>query len=182
MSDVYSIAREYGRALFMLTEEVGSTERVRSEVLGLERLLSENPEYKNMLDTPALSADERIALIDEALASLDEHLVNLVKMLAKRRMAYAVPGTLRVYDEAYMESRGNERAEVISAVALSEEQKGRLAEKLGRITGKQIIISNKVDPSILGGVKLRYMGIQRDGSVKSRLDSFAAALGETVIQ
>ena len=45
-----------------------------------------------------------------------------------------------------------------------------------------IIIENKVDPSILGGMKLRYMGIQRDGSVKASLESFAAALGETVIQ
>ena len=182
MSDVYDVAREYGRALFMLTEEVGSTERVRVEASDLAKVFSSNPDYSKLLDTPALSPDERIALVGEALSGLDEHLVNLVKMLTKRRMAYAVTRTLRVYDEEYMRSRGIERAEVISAVALDEAQKQRLAEKLGRITGKQIIIENKVDPSILGGIKLRYMGIQRDGSVKARLEGFARSLGETVIQ
>ena len=182
MSDVYDVAREYGRALFMLTEEVGSSDRVRGEAAGLVKLLDSNPEYVKMLDTPALTPDERISLVGEALAQLDEHLVNLVKMLTKRRMAYAIPRTLRVYDEEYMRSRGIERAEVISAVALDEAQRMRLAERLGKITGKQIIIDNKVDPSILGGIKLRYMGIQRDGSVKARLESFAKSLGETVIQ
>lgn len=182
MSDLYSIAREYGRALFMLTEEVGSTERVRAEAATVAKLLSDNPEYKSMLDTPALSPDERLALIDEAFGGLNEHLVNLVKMLAKRRMAYAISSTLKAYDEEYMESRGIVRAEAISAVALTDAQRKRLAEKLGKITGKQIIIDNKVDPSLLGGIKLRYMGIQRDGSVKTRLESFAAALNETVVQ
>lgn len=182
MSDVYAAAREYGRALFMLTEEVGSTERVREEVLELSQLFASSPDYCKMLDTPALSPDERIALVDEALSGLDEHLVNLIKMLTKRRMAYAIQRTLRVYDEEYMRSRGIERAEAISAVALSEAQRVKLAEKLGKITGKQIIIENKVDPSILGGIRLRYMGIQRDGSVKARLESFAKSLGDTVIQ
>lgn len=182
MSEVYGIAREYGRALFMLTEEVGTTERVREEAQAISKLLSANPEYRKMLDTPALSTDERLSLIDGAFGSLDSHLVNLVKMLAKRRMAYAIPETLSVYEQEYMEARGIVRAEVISAIALSAAQRARLTEKLGKITGKQIIIENKVDPSILGGMKLRYMGIQRDGSVKASLDSFAAALESTVIQ
>ena len=181
MSDVYEIAREYGRALFMLTEECGTTERVREEAAALAVVLSENPEYERILDTPALSPDERIAMIDEALSSLDVHLSNLVRILAKKRMAYALGRTLKAYEECYMESRGIVRAEAVSAVALTEEQSRRLSEKLGRITGKQIIIVNKVDPTVLGGLKLRYMGIQRDGSVKTRLDSFARALSESVI-
>ena len=181
MSDVYSIAREYGRALFLLTEELGTTERVREESAALKELLISNPEYEKMLDTPALSPDERISLIDGAFSSFDTNLVNLVKILAKRRMAYAIARTLASFEEEYMESRGIIRAEVISAVELRAEQKARLGEKLGKITGKEIIIDNKVDPSLLGGIKLRYMGIQRDGSVKSRLDGFAASLKSAVI-
>ena len=182
MSDLYSVAREYGRALFMLTEEVGSTERVREDAKCLARLLANNPGYKSMLDTPALTPDERLKLIDEAFSSLDEHLVNVLKMLAKKRMTYAAERMLAVYEDEYMQSRGIVRAEVISAVALDDGQRERIAQRLGKITGKQIIIDNKVDPSILGGIKLRYMGIQRDGSVKARLESFASALGATVIQ
>lgn len=181
MSDVYEAAREYGHALFMLTEELGTTERVRDEAREVARLFAAHPDYDKMLDTPALSVTERIALIDGALGTLDESLVNLIKLLAERRLSYAIVRTLRAYEDEYMESRGIVRAEVISAVALNDGQKSTLAAKLSGITGKQIIIENKVDPSILGGIKLRYMGIQRDGSVKTRLDELSRSIGQTVI-
>jgi ATP synthase F1 delta subunit len=181
MSDVYTVSREYGRALFLLTEEVGSTERVRREAEALSGILSSNPDYLKMLDTPALTPDERIELIDGAMSGLDEHLLNLVRILTKRRMAYAIPRVLFAFGEAYMESRGIVKAEVISAVALDNGQREWLSAKLRKITGKEIIIENRVDPSVLGGIKLRYMGIQRDGSVKARLDGFAEALRGAVI-
>ena len=181
MSDVYSTAREWGRALFMLTEEVGSTERVREEAHLMSEVISGNPEYEKMLDTPALSRDERTALIDEAFSRFDVNLLNLAKLRAERRMAHLLVRTLGSYEEEYMESRGIIRAEVISAVALSEERCERLGQKLAKITGKQVTVCNKVDPTILGGLKLRYMGIQRDGSVKTRLETFSRALGDAVI-
>ena len=181
MSDIYSTAREYGRALFLLTEELGTTDRVREEAKAIVDLFLANPEYERMLDTPALSPDERIALIDGALADFDESLLSLVKILIERRMAYAVVRTLRVFEEEYMESRGIIRAEVISAIPLNAAQCERICEKLCKITGKQVVIDNKVDPSLLGGIKLRYMGIQRDGSIKTRLDDFASSLKGAVI-
>ena len=83
--------------------------------------------------------------------------------------------------EAYEKSRGIERVEVISAIPLTEAQKMRLCEKLEGITKKQIIINNTHDPSLLGGMKLRYMGQELDGSIKTKLDGFEKRLSELVI-
>lgn len=182
MSENYGGAKEYGSALFMLTEELGTTEAVRADVDEAILALEANPEYVKMLDTPALTPSERLALIDEAFASLDENLVNTLKLLAKGRMAHAIVKALYAYLDEYMESRGIIKAEVISAVALSEAQCDRLKEKLVKITGKTVVIDNKVDPTILGGIKLRYMGIQSDGSIRTRLEGFKAALEGTVIR
>lgn len=181
MSDIYSVAREYGRALFMLTEELGTTERVRDEAKALFSILSDTPEYMGLLDTPALSIDERLALIDEAFTGLDEYLVNLVKLLAERRLSYLILRSLRAYEDEYMESLGIAKAEAITAIALTEGECQTLKAKLEAITGKQIIIENKIDPSVLGGIRLRYMGIQRDGTVKTRLDTFRRMLGDAVV-
>ena len=181
MSDLYTAAREYGRALFMLTEELGESEAVKPEAQALISLFGENPEYARLLDTPALSPDERIALIDEAFGSLNTNLLNLIKILAEKRLAYLAARTLTAYVDEYMEARGIVRAEAVSAVALDATEAELLRKKLEKITGKEIIIENKIDPSILGGIKLRYMGIQRDGSVKTRLDGFARALRDSVI-
>ena len=56
-----------------------------------------------------------------------------------------------------------------------------MTAKLISLTGKKIVLKNTVDPGILGGVKLRYSGIQLDGSVKTRLDGFEKSLKSVVL-
>ena len=60
MSDVYSTAREYGRALFLLTEELGSTERVRVEAKAISDLFLANPDYERKIGRA--SCRERVCL------------------------------------------------------------------------------------------------------------------------
>ena len=181
MTDVNGGMKAYGEALFSLTEELGATERVLDDVKTLSEVIEKSPEYLGMLDSPALSREERLGLIDRSFSSLDKNLVNMAKLLCEKRLCYALPKALDTFVSIYETSRGIERVEVISALPLSPAQCARLKAKLEGITKKQIIISNTHDPSLLGGMKLRYMGIQLDGSVKSKLDSFEKRLSELVI-
>ena len=174
-------AKEYGKALFLITEEDGTTERVLSEVTLVEKLLSSNPEYTKLLDTPALVKEERVRLIDESFGSFDTSLCNLIKILCERREVHLLPKVCESYSKEYDTSRGIERVDVITAIPLTDSQAERLKERLGALTGKTVIINNIVEPSTLGGVKLRYSGIQLDGSIKTRLQKFEEALCKTVI-
>ena len=74
-------SNEYGKALFMLTEERGTTESVLDGVVLADKLFSENPDYVKLLDTPALSKTEKLALVDEAFSGFDEDLKSLIKIL-----------------------------------------------------------------------------------------------------
>ena len=181
MADVTSGILAYGEALFSLAEELGETEQVKSDIETLLSVIDASPEYLKMLDSPALSREERLALIDGSLASLNRSLVNTAKLLTERRLAHTVPKVLEHFVKAYERSRGIERVEVISAIPLSESQTAKLKAKLEGITKKQIIISNTHDPALLGGMKLRYMGLELDGSIKTKLDGFEKSLSELVI-
>ena len=116
----------------------------------------------------ATESDYKIYIIEDA----DKMTPNAQNALLKVLEAY-----LSVYDEA----RGIERVEAITVLPLSEEQKKKLTLKLEKKTGKTIVITNTVDTSILGGIKLRYMGIQLDASLKTRLDGFEKMLTDTII-
>ena len=181
MADVTSGMKAYGEALFSLAEELGETEGVLRDIETLQEVIKTSPEYLKVLDSPALSREERLGLIDRAFASLNKNLVNMTKLLAEKRLCHALPKALMHFVKAYEASRGIERVEVISAVPLSDAQKAKLKAKLEGMTQKQIIISYTHDSSLLGGMKLRYMGIQLDGTVKSKLDGFARSLSELVI-
>lgn len=174
-------AYEYGRALFLITEEDGVSDSTLADVKAAEQALRQNPDYSKLLDSPALSKDERISLAGEAFGKLDFRLVNLIKILTEKRCVRLLPKVAESYYNLYDDSRGILRVEAISAMALTEEQKSRLVAKLTRTLGKKIVLKNSVDATILGGMKLRYSGTQLDGSIKTRLDKFEAALKNTVI-
>ena len=181
MAEVNSGIKAYADALFSLTEELGQTENVLLDIKTVKAVLGSSREYLTLLDSPALSREERLGLIDRSFGTLNKNLVNTAKLLSEKRMAYALPKVLESYIRAYEISRGIEHVEVISAVPLSASQCARLKAKLEGITKKQIIISNTHDPSLLGGMKMRYMGIQLDGSIKTKLDVFEKGLSELVI-
>ena len=181
MADLNSGAKAYGDALFMLAEELSITEEVKRDADVVCALLEENPSYTSLLDSPALTREERLGLIDGSLGSLNKNLVNLVKILAEKRLAHILGKTLDFFREAYDRSRGIERVTVISAVPMTEAQTEKLRAKLEAITKKQIIVKCTIDPSLLGGMKLRYQGIQLDGTVRTKLDGFAKRLSELVI-
>lgn len=174
-------AYEYARALFMISEEEHSSDRVMADVKLAKEAFASNPTYADLLDTPALDKSERLSLIDKAFSSLDVSLVNLIKILAEKRLSYLFPKLADEYAALYDESRGILRAEAVTAIPLTETQSKTLTRKLSALTGKTVILSNTTDKSILGGALLRYSGIQLDGSVKTRLDKFEAALKSAVI-
>lgn len=174
-------ARGYGRALFELAEESANTEKIFCDICLLKEAFANNPEYKNLLDTPALSKEEKLSLIDEAFAGIDVYALNLIKILCERHSVHIFGEIAQAFADLYDEARGIERVEAITAVMMSEGQLDAMKNKLEAITGKTVIIKNTVDGSILGGVVLRYSGIQLDGSIKTRLDDFKKSLSNIVM-
>ena len=174
-------SNEYGKALFMLTEECGTTDTAIADISAANEIFKQNPDYIKLLDTPAITKAEKLALAEEAFRTLDGNLKNLIKLLCERHSVYTFGQVYDTYLALYNESRGIESVEAVTAVSMTDEQISRMTEKLSSMTGKRIIIKNTVAPEILGGVKLRYSGKQLDGSVKTRLEKFEAGLKNTVI-
>ena len=171
----------YAEALFSLSLEEGKCDKVYEDAHIALGALSESMEYLSILDTPHLSIDERVAMIDSAFGSLDGHLTNLIKILAEAKRAHLLVKILREYESLYDEYKGIFNAHVTSAVAMSDGQVEGLRIKLRSLTGKEPRIINTVDPSVLGGIKLRFEGKQVDGTVKGRLEGFEKKLRDLVI-
>ncbi len=167
---------EYANALFMLACEDGAVETVKEDTGKAALAFTENPDYIKLLDTPALTKEEKLSLIDKAFAPLHYSVTNLIKILCEKHLVHSFKNVASAFLSLYDDYSGIERAEAVTAVEMTEAQKNAISKKLAEMTGKRIILKNTVDPKILGGVMLRYSGVQLDGSVKSRLDSFALSL------
>ena len=176
-------AEEYGRALFTLAQ--GEGEDGPSDYLctleQVDALLQKKPEYLKLLDTPAVPIDERLGLIDEAFGECEKNIINFFKILCEKYAFCCLHDCVKAYQKLYREAYAVTEVSCVTAHPLTELQKEVLYEKLNRVTGKEIILTCRIDPSLVGGMILVVDGKQLDGSVKARLDMFRRHLEENIV-
>ena len=175
------ISEEYAKALFSITEEDGCSDAVLEDIEACRKVLEENPEYFHLTDTPSIPKEEKLKLVDAAFSSVNGSLKNMISLLCEGGKLYLFPKIARGYLALYDEERGIINAEIISAAPLSDEQLTRLIKKLEVSTGKRVRPKCIIDKSVIGGIKLRYMGVQEDGTLTARLSDIEKALRECIV-
>ena len=176
-----SAAKEYAKAIFSLSLDLSSERKVYSDILTCREAISENPDYVRIIDSPALSTAEKLGLIDRAFGSVCECVLNLLKILAQKRRFHLFKDIATEHEALYLEHAGIVRATAVTAFALSGAQKDKIKARLEAITGKQIILENTIDKEVIGGIMLRYAGVQLDSSLRSRLTEIENRLKNTVL-
>ena len=163
-------ARMYGGSLYDLAAEEGLDERILGELDGVTALLNGDAEYLHLLSIPSIPKKERCGLLDEALrGQVHLYVLNFLKILCEKGTLRELGGCTRAYRIRYNEAHGILEATATSAIALTEQQVKSLHEKLEKLTGKTIDLKTKVDPAVLGGIRLDIEGTELDGTVQNRL-------------
>lgn len=171
----------YGKALFDLAAELETDAAVYEELELVGKVLEENPGYVNLLDTPAVSTEEKLSLLDRAFSPAEPILRNFLSLLCEKRSVYRFPACAAAYGKAYDQAHNILRATAITAVPMTPEQCRSLTGKLEGLTGKTVILSNQRDEGLIGGMTLRYGGVQLDDSIRSRLDRLSSSLSQTIV-
>ncbi len=104
-----------------------------------------------------------------------------MKLLCERGHIREVKGCLDRYRSRFNADQGILEAVAVTAVPLTPQLREKLLDKLRSITGKQVDLQLRLDPSVLGGIRLELEGKQFDGTVRQRLDSLRKTLSDTVI-
>lgn len=171
-------AREYGKALLMLANEAGNAEAVLTELSEVKQAVKENPKYIDLADTPALPSKTRVGLIHKAFNGVNDNLLNLLMLLCEKREFYKISAITDCFRTLYDESVGRIRVTAVTAVPLLTSQADKLRNKLEEKTGKEVVVENIIDPAVLGGMNLRYEGVQLDGTLRANLLSVEKTLAE----
>ena len=165
-------AKLYGGSLYTLAAEEKIEEALLGQIEGVAELFRENPEYLHLLSVPSIPKKERCGLIDEAFGgAVHPYVVNFVKILCENGTLRELRACAREYRARYNEAHGIVAATAVSAVALAPEARDRLEKRLSELTGKTVHLENRVDPAVLGGIRLDMEGTRLDGTVAARLDA-----------
>lgn len=165
-------AKAYAGALYSLALESGNTKELLEEIKVLGDAFSENPGFVSLLSTPALTREERIKIIDDSFkGKLAPYLLNFIKVLTEYGDILEYQDCFKEYRNQYNWDNNIEEVTVITALPLDEKMEKELLEKLRSLHGKTVVLTKKVDPSLIGGVRLMMEGRQLDGSIQHKLDA-----------
>lgn len=176
-------AIRYGGSLYELAVEENVTDRVLKELGEVLDLMKENPDYEKLLLEPSIAREERTGLIDEAFGeTLWPCLVNFLKILCEKGYMRELSGCAKEFRKRYNEDHGIEEATVTSARELTEEQKKALRTKLETMSGKKVDMTFYINPVLIGGIRLDFMGKRYDGTATKRLEAIRSLIKNTTLQ
>lgn len=176
------IGTVYGQALYALAQEENLSEEILQQLQVLQECFDAEPEYVQLLSCVSLSKPERCQLLDESMSQgVHPYLLNFLKILVEKGNIRHFPHCCTAYRQCYYRDNGILPVTAVTALPLSQDQNTRLCEKLTSITGKTILLSNRVDSSLMGGMRLDYDGKQLEDSISNRLDSIRQLLKNTIL-
>lgn len=167
----------YAEALLLVARAEDPLREVEEELRQVAQALQGNDELLSTLSDPHIEPARRQQVVADLLGGKAQPAtVNLVGLVVGNGRARELPEIVDALVRISAASREKAVAEVRSAIPLSDEQTSRLADSLGRATGKSVEVKVVVDPSVKGGLVAQVGDTVIDGSVRRRLEQLRAAL------
>jgi F-type H+-transporting ATPase subunit delta len=178
---ITGVAERYASALFGLAKDQGQHAQVEQDLVKFQGLLDSSEDLRHLVTSPLFTADAQgkaVAAV-AAKAGIGGLAVNFLKVLASNRRLFAVSDMVKSYRAIAAKDRGEISAEVASALPLSDAQMQALKDQLKAGVGKDVSISAKVDPSLLGGLVVKVGSKMIDSSLKTKLEQLKIAMKGT---
>jgi F-type H+-transporting ATPase subunit delta len=166
----------YADALFAVAAAEGRLDNVEDELFRFARVFEGSEELRLALTDPKTPATRRQQVVEDLLqGKASATTVALISMVVGTGRARDLPAIITALVEKSAQASNKAVAEARSSVALTEDQRQRLAAALGKATGKQVEVKVIVDPRVLGGIVTQIGDIVIDGTVRHRLEQLRKA-------
>ena len=177
---VSGMAGRYATALFELALESKAVDQVQSDLKAFDALVASSPDLARLVRSPVFSADEQAKALAAVLgkAGIKGIAANFLRVVAGNRRLFAVREIIRGFNALVTRHKGEVTAQVTVAEQLSDARMGEIRDALKQVTGKDVQVDVDVDPSIIGGLKVKLGSRMIDASLGTKLNSIKLAMKE----
>jgi F-type H+-transporting ATPase subunit delta len=167
---VQEIADVYARSLFEVAQEQDSLDEIHEQLGEFADAVSENRDLQVFLFSPYFSAQEKKESLGKLVKGADDNLFRFLELLAERHRMPIVFRVRRAFDDVWAEERKRLEVQVTSAVELDDDTVESIGKRIEEETGRDVQLSSRVDPDVIGGIVLRVGNKILDASVRARLE------------
>lgn len=171
------VALRYAQALLEVALARKLVDDLDESLRGLTAVADRHPELARFLQNPQVPLAQKKELVEKVLGDrVEPVLLQFLELLLDKGRILHLRDIQSVYAALVEEHRGLQRARVVTAVPLPDDLEARLVDKLAALTGRQIILEKKVDPSVVGGVCVTMGDQILDGTVRTGLQRLRESL------
>lgn len=177
---ISGMAGRYATALFEVAQEAKSVDAVKGDLDRFLALMDGSEDLVRLVRSPAFTAEEQTRAVEAILAK-----ANITGLAAKfiltvtaNRRLFAIRQMTAGFNRLVSQAKGETRAEVTVAEKLDDKHLSTIKELLSGSTKKTVELDVKIDPSILGGLKVQIGSRMIDASLKTKLNSIRNAMKE----
>lgn len=174
-------ANRYARALLdVAVTEKADLRQIEQQLVGFVDMINANPALEKVLTNPAVPVQRKRGAVAELTrrGGLQPMLSKLLALLADRDRLVLLRDLADAYRERLMDHLKIVRAEVTTAVPLAADRTKAIETSLAQLTGRTVVLSSRVDPTIIGGVVAKVGSTIYDGSVTRQLEKMKQRLVE----
>lgn len=174
------MAGRYATALFELALEAGAVDSVLADLLKFDALLDESADLARLVRSPVFTAD----LQSKALGAVIDKVeigglaARFLKVVTSNRRLFAVRSIVKAFGSLVARHKGEVTAQVTVAEPLSDTHREEIRTTLSAVTGKDVRVDVKIDPSIIGGLVVKLGSRMVDSSLRTKLNGLKHAMKE----
>lgn len=170
------IAQNYASALLSLAIDENKVSDYQKEVKELMKIIKDNPDFLLLLDSRFLTIEERKEKVSEILVNFSEDIVNFIKIIVGHNRVNELEDILQAFNTLCNENRDIVEGLLYTAFPLEEKTLQKIKQKISEIEHHDVDLIVKIDPSLIGGVKVVINSHVYDGSIKNKLEKMQVDL------
>jgi F-type H+-transporting ATPase subunit delta len=177
---VSGVSGRYATALFELARDEKSIDAIKSDLDKFDAMLADSADLTRLVRSPVFSAEVQMKALDAVLdkAGISGTSAKFLRVLTANRRLFAVSDVIRAFRALVANFKGEATAEVTVAEQLNDKNLDALKAALKSVTGKDVALNVKVDPSIIGGLVVKLGSRMVDSSLRTKLNSIKNAMKE----
>ena len=161
--------QRYAQAIFDLALENNEVEQWGQDLEVVSEAFQDS-DFAALMKHADMSAADKRAATGSVLAGVNTMVRNLVDLLVSKGSVDSIADVYTSYTELLDQHLGRQRVEVTTAIALEEAEANRITSFVSELVRREVVLTTKVDESILGGLVIQIGDRLLDGSTKARLD------------